>query len=76
MAIKYEKEKKITMSNRLKIKPKKARIKKASYVPPKRYTSFNIFTRDGQNLVVTSKQPMTIDEAQYYYSALSISGND
>lgn len=42
----------------------------------KRYTSFNIFTRDGENLTVTSKTPMTLAEAQYHYRALSISGND
>ena len=42
----------------------------------KRYKSFNIFTRDGQNLTVTSNKPMTLAEAQYHYRALSISGND
>ena len=46
------------------------------YTPPKQYTSFNIFTQDGRNITVESKKPMTIDEAQYYYKALSISGND
>lgn len=42
----------------------------------KKYTSFNIFTRDGENRTVTSKRPMTLDEAMYYYHALSISGNE
>ena len=49
---------------------------KSSYQPPKQYTSFNIFTRDGQNITVTSKRPMTLEEAQYHYKALSISGNE
>ncbi len=64
------------MSNRTKIKVKKAKVCRVSYQPPKTYTSFNIFTRDGQNMTVTSKRPMTIEEAQYHYHALSISGND
>ncbi len=38
------------------------------------YTSFNIFTRDGENLVVHSSKPMTIYEAHFHYKALSISG--
>ena len=46
------------------------------YTPPRYYTSFNIFTQDEKNITVESKKPMTIDEAQYYYRALSISGND
>lgn len=44
--------------------------------PPKRYASFNIFTREGENLTVESDKPMTLNEAQYYFNALSISGND
>lgn len=51
-------------------------VKRTYRQPPKEYTSFNIFTRDGQNLTVTSKKPMTLIEAQFYYKALSISGND
>ena len=62
-------------------KQERARIKKLSerkYVkePPKYFTSFNIFTQDGQNLTVESKKPMTLEEAQYHYKALSISGNE
>lgn len=38
------------------------------------YTSFNIFTRDGENRVVHSSKPMTLYEAQFHYKALSISG--
>ena len=64
------------MSNRMKIKAKHVKVRKPVYVPPKQYTSFNIFTRDGHNLTVRSERPMTIVEAQYRYHALSISGND
>lgn len=64
------------MSNRMKIKAKRMKVRKPAYVPPRQYTSFNIFTRDGQNLTVKSERPMTIEEAQYHYNALSISGND
>lgn len=42
---------------------------------PKQYTSFNIFTRDGKNKVVTTERPMTESEAMVYFDALSISGN-
>ena len=42
----------------------------------KQYTSFNIFTRYGENTVVHSDEPMTVAEAQYKYGALSISGID
>ena len=44
--------------------------------PPKRYTSFNIFTQYGENIVVESDRPMTLEEAQFHYKALSISGNE
>ena len=68
------------MSNRARIKvvKKNNRVKvyRRLYMPPKTYTSFNIFTEDGQNRTVTSEKPMTIEEAQYHYNALSISGND
>lgn len=57
-------------------KERSERPKHKHFSPPKQYTSFNIFTREGENLVVTSKKPMTIYEAQYYFNALSISGND
>ena len=46
------------------------------HTPQKCYTSFNIFTQDGSNITVESNTPMTIDEAQCYYNALGISGND
>ena len=42
----------------------------------KQYTSFNIFTKYGENVVIHSNKPMTIFEAQYKYGALSISGID
>ncbi len=40
----------------------------------RQYTLFNIFTRNGENVVVHSEEPMTVVEAQYRYRALSISG--
>lgn len=46
------------------------------FIPPKKYRSFNIFTQYGENIVVTSERPMTLEEAQYRYKALAISGND
>ena len=59
-----------------KVDKQKSKPDRKAYTPPKYYKSFNIFTRDGRNITVESKKPMTIDEAQYYYKALSISGND
>ena len=56
------------------VKARRSKVPKLA--PPKRYRSFNIFTKDGENRVVNSKTPMTLDEAQYYYDALSISGNE
>ena len=50
--------------------------RKANRLPPKKYTSFNIFTQYGKNRVVTTDRPMTIVEAQYKFKALSISGNE
>ncbi len=77
------------MSNLCKrmVKQQKAKVHKAErkerkrkwlleYQRPREYTSFNIFTRDGENLVVSSDRPMTLEEARQYYKALSISGND
>jgi hypothetical protein len=58
-----------------KVTKQKSKPVRKVYTPPKYYTSFNIFTQDGRNITVESKKPMTIDEAQYYYKALSISGN-
>lgn len=40
----------------------------------RQYTSFYIFTRNGENVVVHSEEPMTEVEAQYRYRALSIIG--
>lgn len=64
--ISRQKEKAHQMGKRVKV-----------YKPaPKLYKSFNIFTRDGENRVVTTDRPMTIEEAQYHFKALSISGNE
>lgn len=64
------------MSNRMKIKIKKPKIRRMHYQPPKIYTSFNIFIICRENRLVKSNKPMTIEEAQYHFHALSISGND
>lgn len=67
------------MSNRARIKvrrPKKSVRYKEEVTLTKKYMSFNIFTRDGDNRTVTSEKPMTLNEALYHYHALSISGNE
>lgn len=40
------------------------------------HNRFNIFTRDGRNQNVTAPYPMSLDEAQVYYSALCIGADD
>lgn len=66
------------MSNRMKIKVKPIKVKQHKSKPQRveLHTSFNIFSRNGENLVVNSKKPMTLEEAQYHFNALSISAND
>lgn len=66
------------MSNRMKIKAKPIKVKKHKPQPPRveLHTSFNIFTRYGENLSVKSPRPMTLEEAQDYFHALAISAND
>lgn len=66
------------MSNRMKIKAKPIKVKQHKPKPSMDglHTSFNIFSRDGENLVVKSNKPMTLAEAQYHFKALSISAND
>lgn len=68
------------MSNRFKIKEKKKKVKKPHIPYAERdlslHRSFNIFTKDGENLVVNSPTAMTLDEAIDYYKALAISAND
>lgn len=49
---------------------------KPKAAPPKLYRKFNISTKDGENKVVTSNKPMALEEAQYHFDALSISGNE
>lgn len=60
------------------IKAKRANnVFKKPQQPIKKYSSFNIFTRQGENrLDVKSPYPMTIDEAQVYFDALSIGPNE
>ncbi len=66
------------MSSRFKkIKVKKIKTAKIYHQPPIYHTSFNIFTKDGSNLTeVKSPRPMTLEEAQYHFDALSIGAND
>lgn len=66
------------MSNRFKIKEKPIKVRKQKPQPQivELHTSFNIFTRDGENLSVKSPRPMTLDEAMDYYKALAISANE
>ena len=70
------------MSSRFKkIKAKKVKAFKPRYQEEATYTkkfkSFNIFTRDGQNrMEVKTPRPMTLDEAMDYFDALCISGNE
>lgn len=70
-------KKSIAKAQALRIKKENPKPKRKAYVPEKLYTSFNIFTKYGKNLInVKSPRPMTLDEAQYHFGALSISGND
>lgn len=64
------------MSNRMKIKVKRPRPIKPKRCVEALHKSFNIFSRYGENRVVTSPRPMTLSEAQDYYHALAISAND
>ena len=70
------------MSNRFKkIKAKKIKVFKPRYQEDaaytKKYKSFNIFTKDGQNrMEVKAPHPMSLDEAIAYFDALCISGNE
>lgn len=42
----------------------------------KTYRSFNVFTRDGRNVVLNSEKPLTLEEAEVKFNALAISGNE
>ena len=68
------------MSNRFKKIKVKVKRRKAYLTPSpvtKKHSSFNIFTRWGQNRTdVKSPYPMTLEEAQVYFDALSIGAND
>ena len=55
--------------------------KGSRYRPPinygrKTYKSFNVFTRDGRNVVLNSERPLTLEEAEIEFNALAISGNE
>lgn len=55
--------------------------KGSRYRPPinyggKTYRSFNVFTRDGRNVVLNSERPLTLEEAEIEFNALAISGNE
>jgi hypothetical protein len=42
----------------------------------KKYTSFNIFTKYGENTTIKTDRPMTEIEVHYIYGALCVSGID
>ena len=42
----------------------------------KKYTSFNIFTKYGENTIINTDRPMTVEEVHFIYGALSVSGID
>ena len=42
----------------------------------KKYTSFKIFTKHGENTIIKTDRPMTELEVHYIYGALSVSGID
>ena len=61
---------------KVKAKKKATKLYPEEGVYVKKYTSFNIFTKNGENLTdVKSPRPMTLDEAMDYFGALSIGGN-
>lgn len=64
------------IANKKSIAKAQNKLNSSVCTPPKMYKSFNIFTQYGENIVVTSDRPMTIEDAQNKYNALSISGND
>lgn len=67
------------MSNKFKIKPKKASRKpnKVKREVRVKHTSFNIFTKNGKSLCdVKTPHPMTLEDAQVYFDALCIGAND
>lgn len=61
-------------------KPKKLIVRKVRQEMNRRcrkeYTSFNVFTRNGKNMVLHTQRPMTEVEVQYIYGVLSVSGID
>ena len=60
-----------------KIKAFKPRYQEEEATYAKKFTSFNIFTKDGQNrMEVKTPRPMSLDEAMAYFDALCISGNE
>lgn len=43
--------------------------------PDKKYTKFNVFGDDGENHVITTKEPMTCEQVQLRYKwALAVGG--
>lgn len=50
-------------------------MKKNNTTSVRKFKSFNIFTRNGENLKVTAPRPMTLSEAMNHFGALAISGN-
>jgi len=62
---------------KIKVKPKKksAKLYPEEGVYVKKYTSFNIFTKNGENCEVKSPRPMTLGEAMNHFGALAIGAN-
>lgn len=68
-------KKSIAKARQRKIKASKPKSKR--FVPPKKYTSFNIFSKYGENhLDVKTPYAMTLEEAMDFFNCLAISGNE
>lgn len=60
---------------KVKSKKKSAKLYPEEGVYVKKYTSFNIFTKNGENTEVKSPRPMTLGEAMNHFGALAIGAN-
>ena len=60
---------------KVKSKKKSAKLYPEEGVYVKKYTSFNIFTKNGESTEVKSPRPMTLGEAMNHFHALAIGAN-